>query len=199
MRARLAKAAYEVIAKRGHSAFRTAAVAKQAGVSQGAQTHHFPTKDSLTLAAIDYAFATSSERSSRIAKRAEPPDRDPIELMIADFREFFMGDEFWVALDITIDESKNRDLAGEIRPLVARYRKPIYDKWVEILSQRGWSTKDAEKIVRMTGAMVAGFGMRTLWEDVETYLPHLLADWQKLIARNFPREDRGIGLRSAAE
>jgi AcrR family transcriptional regulator len=188
MRARLAKAAYEVIAERGHSGFRTAAVAERAGVSQGAQTHHFANKDALTLAAIDYAFATASTRSENIADRSFAAGEDPLQLMIEDFRLFFMGEEFWVALDITIDGSKNEHLASEIRPIVARHRRPVYEHWNEILTKAGWSRENATTIVRMTAAMIAGFGMRTLWEDVNSYLPAILEGWRDTINRQFPRD-----------
>lgn len=189
MRARLARAAYEVIAERGHSAFRTAAVADRAGVSQGAQTHHFPTKDALTLAAIDYAFATSSTRSEAIAARYNGRN-DPIALMIEDFRQFFMGDEFWVALDITIDGSKDAELSRDVRPIVTQYRKPVNDRWIEILVQAGWNAKDATSIVRMTSALIGGFGMRTLWEDVDAYLNQFLVNWAQMIKEQFPQVSR---------
>lgn len=186
MRARLAKAAFEVIAERGHSAFRTAAVAERAGVSQGAQAHHFATKDALTLAAIDYAFAAASDRTAALAERGIAAGEDPIRMMIEDFRLFFMGDEFWVALDITIDGSKDAELATAIRPIVARYRRPVYERWIDILAQSRWSRKEATTIVRMTAALISGFGMRTLWEDVESYMDEVLADWRTMVDRRFP-------------
>lgn len=187
MRARLAKAAYEVIAEGGHSRFRTAAVAERAGVSQGAQTHHFPNKDALTLAAIEYAFAAASNRTAAMVERGLAEGEDAIRLMIEDFKLFFMGDEFWVALDITIDESKHAELATAIRPIVNRYRRPVYDRWTEILARDGWSREDAVTMVRMTAALMAGFGMRTLWEDVESYLSGVLAEWRTMLERQFPR------------
>ena len=60
MQRRLAQAAYEVIRDGGYVHFRTAAVARAAGVSQGAQLHHFPTKNSLAEAAIDYELRKSA-------------------------------------------------------------------------------------------------------------------------------------------
>jgi AcrR family transcriptional regulator len=187
MRSRLAKAAYEVIAERGHSGFRTAAVAERAGVSQGAQAHHFGNKDALTLAAIDYAFATASRRSAEIAEHGLEAHQHPIDLLIEDFLLFFMGDEFWVALDITIDGSKDESLAGAIRPIVVRYRRPVYEQWVTILASSGWTLAEATSIVRLTAAVISGLGMRTLWEDVESYLAGLLEEFRAMLEHQFPR------------
>lgn len=190
MRGRLAKAAFEIIAERGHAAFRTAAVAARAGVSQGAQLHHFATKDDLVLAAIEYAFDRASRRTSTLIEDGFAHDGDPIALLIEDFRLFFMGDDFWVSLGITLDGAKSPVLAARIRPIVAQYRRPVYDRWVDLLSQAGWSRPDAVTIVRMTAALVSGFGVRTLWDNVDAYLDASLADWRRIIASTWPRNPR---------
>jgi protein-disulfide isomerase len=62
MQRRLAQAAYEVIRDGGYVHFRTAAVARAAGVSQGAQLHHFPTKNSLAEAAIEASGISDADR-----------------------------------------------------------------------------------------------------------------------------------------
>lgn len=52
MRARLMEATLALIAEEGWAQTSTQKVCARAGVSRGAQTHHFPTKDSLLLAAV---------------------------------------------------------------------------------------------------------------------------------------------------
>ncbi|GAA6156296.1 TetR/AcrR family transcriptional regulator [Pyruvatibacter sp. HU-CL02332] len=54
MRARLLDATLDVILKEGWAKASTPKICKQAGVSRGAQTHHFPTKASLLAAALDW-------------------------------------------------------------------------------------------------------------------------------------------------
>ena len=105
--------------------------------------------------------------------------------MMEDFKLFFMGDEFWVSLDITIDGSKDAELATAIRPLVARYRRPVYERWIEILAQSRWDRDQATTIVRMTAALISGFSMRSLWEDVDTYLDTVLAQWRDVVEQQF--------------
>jgi AcrR family transcriptional regulator len=163
MRARLAQAAYEVIAERGHSAFRTAIVATHAGVSQGALLHHFPSKDALTLAAIEHAFTLATQESDARLKQTVPNVEALLNLMIQDFRAFFDGDRFWVALDITMDASKNQDVAPAIRKIVADYRQPIYARWTKRLADLGWNEARAGAAVVMAAALVSGMAIRTLW------------------------------------
>ncbi len=187
MRARLARAAFEVIAERGHSALRTAAVAERAGVSQGAQVHHFATKDGLTLAAVEYAFARASARTEAVIAEGLAAGDDPIALMLHDFRLYFFSDDFWVSLDITINGSKTPALAEGIREIVPRYRLGVYARWVGILSRSGWAEADAHEIVRMSAALITGMGIRTLFDDVGAYLDTTLARWRDMIAATWPR------------
>jgi AcrR family transcriptional regulator len=52
--ARLLDATIECLIERGWAATSTTEVVRRAGVSRGAQVHHFPTKDDLVLAAIEH-------------------------------------------------------------------------------------------------------------------------------------------------
>ena len=187
MRIRLARAAFEVIAERGHSAYRTAAVADRAGVSQGAQVHHFATKDGLTLAAVDYAFAHATERTEEIIAEGIAAGDDPLDLMISDFRLYFFNDDFWVSLDIAINGAKTPALKDGIREIVPRYRLAVYRRWVGILVDAGWAESHAHEIVRMTAALVTGLGIRTIFDDVNAYLETTLARWKAMVLATWPQ------------
>ena len=52
--ARLLDATIESLVELGWAATSTTEVVRRAGVSRGAQVHHFPTKEDLVLAALDY-------------------------------------------------------------------------------------------------------------------------------------------------
>ena len=183
MRTRLSRAAYEVIAERGHSAFRTAAVAARAGVSQGALLHHFETKDAVTLAAIEYALDVAGAASQ--TRLAHAPAADAVlKAMLEDFRAFFLGDRFWVALDITMDASKNAALAPKIRRLVAKRRQPVYGAWVAALTRCGWTQEKAADVVRMTAALVSGFAIRSLWAKESSRDESLDRRWFEFVQRD---------------
>ena len=53
-RAAIAKAAYEVVMEVGHPQLTTAAVAARAGLLERTMLYHFPTRDRLLVAAIEY-------------------------------------------------------------------------------------------------------------------------------------------------
>src|SRR5262249_49578182 len=82
-RTRILDAAVEVLRKKGYAHFRTADVARAAGVSRGAQLHHFATKEKLVYATMEHVFQNVLETSRKRA-RALRPGEDPLEQMIAD-------------------------------------------------------------------------------------------------------------------
>lgn len=183
MRARLAEAAYDLIAERGHSAFRMAAVAERAGVSVGALLHHFPSKEDVTLAAIDHALC-EAERAAQL--RADAAGNDPrgvLEAIAADFIDFFMGDRFWVSLDITMDALKNPDVGPAIKPNVARSRGPVFRLWSDELIAIGWDRPRAEEAVRSIAAIVSGYSIRKLWTDDGGAVEGTLARWFDTLER----------------
>src|SRR3954449_830184 len=54
MRQRLLDATLQCLVERGWSGTSTTLVSERAGVSRGAQLHHFPTKNSLVLASVEH-------------------------------------------------------------------------------------------------------------------------------------------------
>ena len=54
MRARLLEATVDCLVERGFSHTSTTLVSEHAGVSRGAQLHHFPTKNDLVVAAVEH-------------------------------------------------------------------------------------------------------------------------------------------------
>ncbi|WP_169799311.1 TetR/AcrR family transcriptional regulator, partial [Nocardioides jensenii] len=54
MRQRLLEATVECLVEAGFSGTSTTLVSQRAGVSRGAQLHHFPTKNDLVLAAVEH-------------------------------------------------------------------------------------------------------------------------------------------------
>src|SRR5688572_11844871 len=68
MRARLLEATVDCLVERGFSHTSTTLVSERAGVSRGAQLHHFPTKNDLVVAAVEHL---TDVRGADLAAAAE--------------------------------------------------------------------------------------------------------------------------------
>lgn len=178
MRALLAKAAYDEIAEKGHSSFRTAPVFARAGVSKGGMQHYFPTKNSLTLAAVEYAFDQANLMSAEFMQRPVQSARDVLNNLLDDLEEYFGHNRFLVSLDITLHAAKSETLASEIRRRISDARTPIYRRWAERFEQFGYSAVNARFLVETATLLASGAAIRKLWTPLD---PAIKQKWITMI------------------
>jgi AcrR family transcriptional regulator len=179
-RTRILKAAANLIRKRGYARFRTAEVAKEAGLSRGAQLHHFPTKDSLVVATLEYVFEQAQVLSRRRASAVNRP-RDLIEAVIEDAREFFFSEHFMVAIDIVLSTSTDQSVRRQILDISRKARRPVETAWTEALAASGVSGPLASDLVALTLSLVRGMALRTLWDNDPKWFDELFALWRQMI------------------
>src|SRR6266850_865934 len=179
-RTRILKAAANLIRKRGYSRFRTAEVAKEAGLSRGAQLHHFPTKDSLVVATLEYVFEQAQVLSRRRAAAVNRP-RDLIEAVIEDAREFFFSEHFMVAIDIVLSTSTDQAVRKQILDISRKARRPVEAAWSEALAASGVPPSLSADIVALTLGVVRGMALRTLWDNDPKWFDELFAVWRRMI------------------
>jgi AcrR family transcriptional regulator len=179
-RTRILKAAADLIRRRGYARFRTADVATEAGLSRGAQLHHFPTKDSLVVATLEYVFEQAQIVSRRRAAAVNRP-RDLIEAVIDDAREFFFSEHFMVAIDIVLSTSTDQAVRKQVLDISRKARRPVEIAWTEALAASGVPASLAPDIVALTLSLVRGMALRTLWDNDPKWFDELFAVWRRMI------------------
>lgn len=179
-RTRILKAAAQLIRTRGYARFRTADVAEAAGVSRGAQLHHFPTKDALVVATLAYVFEQAQLLSRRRASAVNRP-RDLIEAVIDDAREFFFSEHFKVAIDIVLSTSTDQSVRRQILEISRKARRPVEAAWTEALAANGVPGPVAADIVALTLSLVRGLALRTLWDNDPEWFDRLFRVWREMI------------------
>lgn len=180
MRRRLSRAAFEVIRDGGYVNFRTAAVSRVAGVSQGAQLHHFPTKNSLAEAAIEYSWEQATLASIERIDTFESGD-DIVRALLDDSRAFFFSDYFRVALDILMAGGNEQALRDELVASTLKHRQRVERLWLERLIEEGWQLTHAEDVLALTMSLVRGFAIRALVEPDVARFDRLCDRWHDLI------------------
>ena len=190
-RTRILKAASELIRRRGYARFRTADVAAEAGLSRGAQLHHFPTKDSLVVATLEYVFEQAQVQSRRRAAAVNRP-RDLIEAVIEDAREFFFSEHFMVAIDIVLSTSTDQAVRKKILDISRKARRPVEAAWAEALAASNVPASIAADIVALTLGVVRGMALRTLWDNDQKWFDQLFRLWRQMI-RDFLEAEQKRG------
>jgi AcrR family transcriptional regulator len=175
-------ATIRILVRKGAAGLRTAEVVKEAGVSVGAQLHHFPTKRELILAAFDYVNERSVEmcrQRVKLARRAGNTEA-VINAIIADGTDFFFGNGFFIELALAFGQA-DLDLRRVVRRTSRRSRFLIEAIWREMLEGQGLSLEIADDILALTLSMVRGFAMRRFIEDDPARRAHLVKVWRDMI------------------
>src|SRR3954470_22602673 len=110
-RAALLDAAIECLVERGYSSTTTIEIARRAGVSRGAQLHHFPTKAALLTAAVQHLLVRRMEQF-RGALAHFDRDADVFDAAIDLLWSMFEGPAFTVWIELWIAARTDPELAA---------------------------------------------------------------------------------------
>ena len=190
MRRRLLKAATTILRRHGYVGLRTEDVSRVAGVSRGAQLHHFPSKESLVLATTEQIFQSGTDRGIARANAALSSN-DPLEDLIRDGSEFFFSDDFFVTLDLVLMRGKNQAIRDRIYEIARKHRPAVEAAWLNVLIKSGFARDDAEKVLWLTLAIVRGMAIRSLWQADSRLFRGVLDEWKAIVKARFPRRRSG--------
>jgi AcrR family transcriptional regulator len=179
-RARILDAAVQVLSTRGYAGFRTAEVATQAGVSRGALTHHFPSRDELLVAVVADVFRRSGELGRTRAGSVHSVD-EAIGSLLSDSRDFFFSELFLVAMDLAIQGRLAQSGLDPVGKISADARLPVEASWLNALVSAGVATDVAEDLLWLTNSIVRGLAVRRLWQDEPARFERLFLLWRRMV------------------
>lgn len=178
--ARLLDATVDSLVERGWSGTTTTAVAQRAGVSRGAQLHHYPTKTALVIAAVEHLTqrraAELRAEADALPGGAKRPDR-VLDMLVASFT----GPLFVAALELWVAARTDKELRDALVPLEARIGREMHRLTVELLGvdERKPGVREA---VQATLDLLRGLGVANLLSDDSARRRSLLAAWKKHLA-----------------
>jgi AcrR family transcriptional regulator len=153
-RAALLDAAVEVLADRGYAHASTTEIANRAGVSRGAQLHHFPTKLDLVSAALDHVFA-DREADFRRRFAALPADRRTQAGAVAVLWEISRGPTQLAVLELLTAARTDDSLRPLARHVLRGFEAAVVDVFTEILPAAADDPSAAAR-VRLALAVLQG-------------------------------------------
>jgi AcrR family transcriptional regulator len=175
-RQRLLESAVTCLAEHGWSGSTVTVVAEHAGVSRGAAQHHFPTREDLFTAAVEYV---AEERSKALRTLPTPPDTyAAVEMMVT----LFTGPLFRAALQLWVAASNEQQLRPRVTALEARIGRETHRMAVELLGADE-SAPGVRETVQGLLDMARGLGLANLLTDDSARRERVVAQWA-LIVRN---------------
>ncbi len=178
--ARLLEATVDCLVERGWSGTTTTVVAAMAGVSRGAQLHHYPTKASLVMAAVEHLAERRAEEI-RTEAAALPPGPQRLDGVVDMLAAAFTGPLYVAALEVWIAARTDPDLRAALVPLEARVGREMHRLTVELIGadERSPGVREA---VQATLDLLRGLGVANLLSDDTARRTALLAAWKRQLA-----------------
>ncbi len=181
-RSRILDAAVSELRRKGYAGFRVNEVASSAQVSKGAQTHHFPTKESLVIAALGRSYDASYARSMKLINALKPGDSalDVLEALLRDSEAFYLGPNFAISVTMLNVGENEPALRRQVRSISRSHRIPVEAAWLDALKRCGLPDEAARSILYLTQSVYRGMVMRRFLRNDPDYIRFSVAQWRKL-------------------
>lgn len=184
MRARLLDATVELLVERGFAGTTTTLVSERAGVSRGAQLHHFPSKNSLVLAAVEHVMAARDEAIERLA--AKPGDIRAALRALADYMD---SPAFLAALELWVAARTDPELLALVAPFEQRLGRDTHRAAVRLLGADE-SRPGVRELVQGTLDMIRGLGLAATLGDDTRRRRRILDRWAVVLEENLGHPTR---------
>ncbi|MFB7642984.1 TetR/AcrR family transcriptional regulator [Streptomyces sp. NPDC056084] len=172
-RQRLLEAAVSCLAEHGWAGSTVSVVAERAGVSRGAAQHHFPTREDLFTAAVEYV----AEQRSFALRALDRSDRREV---VAGLVGLYTGPLFRAALHLWVAAANEPQLHARVTDLEAKVGRESHRIAVELLGADE-SVPGVRETVQGFLDMARGLGLANLLTDDAARRERVVAQWAVLL------------------
>ncbi len=177
-RSALLDAAITLIHEKGLAGTSTSDIAEAAGVSRGALTHHFKSREELVASAVEHMLliAIGELRDFTrdfIAKKGSSDD-------IVDFLWDLMNRRlFIVTLEFMLEARHNATFLGTVRPVVREWHQALDDIWNQLAERYRVEPEFARALMNGTLCLIRGMIAQSIIRVDPAYYAGLLDFWKK--------------------
>jgi AcrR family transcriptional regulator len=185
MRARLLDATVECLVEYGYAGTSTHRVVELAGVTRGAQVHHFRSKEDLVIAAIEHLAEQRTQAAIREIARVKA-NVDPVSAALEYIWESHQGPIFAATVELWIAARTDPALAQQVERVEPIVNGALVGAIAQLLPEQV-AQKELRDIIytamdALRGILVSGFGdpephrARRRWDRVCAHIRILLLD-----------------------
>lgn len=139
----------------GYARTTTREVALRAGVSRGAQTHHFPTKTDLVLGAIEHLFVEQA-RHFRTAFTALPAESRTLDQAVALLWEIVSGPSYAAVLELTVAARTDPELRVVVHGMTTVLEQTVFELLRELFPALADDERLAHTVIDVGFTLVQG-------------------------------------------
>lgn len=185
-RKRLLEATVQCIAEMGWVASTNAVIADAAGISRGALQHHFPSREALVVAALEYMF---EQRTSLILAVAPPKSSgvDRVRSAVDNLANVYAGDLFRAALQMWSAAAVDEWVREAVTPLERRFAQEAHQLAVRLLGADD-SDPRVRALVQATLDLCRGLALAGVLTDDSRRRGYVLSAWADQLAQGLTRD-----------
>src|SRR6266508_2226758 len=175
---RLLEATIDCLVEYGWSGATTTVIAERAGVSRGAQLHHYPTRAALVMAAVEHL---AERRAAEIRAEAAALGAGHLDKVVDMLAAAYTGPLFVAALELWVAGRTDPELRDALVALEARVGREMHRLTVDLLSAD--ETKPGvREVVQAILDLVRGLGVANLLTDDAHRRRAILHAWKRQLA-----------------
>jgi AcrR family transcriptional regulator len=175
---RLLEATVDCLVEHGYAGATTTVIAERAGVSRGAQLHHYPTRAALVLAAVAHL---ADRRAQELRSEAAGLTERRLEHVIDMLAAVFTGPLFVAALEVWVAARTDPELRDALVPLEAKVGREMHRLTIQLLGADE-TQPGVREAVQATLDLLRGLGVANLLSDDTHRRTQLLAAWKPQLA-----------------
>jgi AcrR family transcriptional regulator len=186
-RHRLLDATITLLLERGYFRITTADIASVAGVSRGALTHHFVSKEDIVTQAVQHQLRKVTVDLHELADSLEGKSTDEI---VDYLWEMMAGGLFLVTLEYLPEARHNSDFKSQMIPVVKEFHAALDAIWARLSQYAGIKPSQAQVMLNATMCLIRGMVAQTIVRDDPDYFRSLLAYWKGHLREEFVLDRR---------
>ena len=193
MRKRLVEATLATLVEAGYSGTTVSAIVRRAGVSRGAQLHHFPSKQQLMLETAEHLLKRAYKVMGEVLLAVATEDDRAQAVVESAWKELYGSQAFGAYFELAQAAQHDADLAQALKALSQRFGRTISLASAHYFESRAGAVSSAESLFSMTHWVLGAIGAtRHLQKDAEQ-TREMVRTWASLLSGQI-KARRGVRL-----
>lgn len=174
-RTKLLDATIESLIDKGYPGTTTVEVGERAGLSRGAQLHHFPSRADLLIAATEHLTAERAKEFEAEVRARIAGGGDPIDTMVDMLWAMFSDPLYWAVIELMVAARTDPELREKLESFERSVGARIQTGF-QILYGR--TDRDAKIALEMTLYFMRGLAMERIFRQNDPHYTDLVNRWK---------------------
>jgi len=180
-RLRMVNATLDCLIEEGYLNATMSRISERAGMSRGAQTHHFPTKIDLIVASTEHLFNEFAENVDDLARATRDDGKSLEEFIDEIWARFFGGKFMYASLELIVASRSDTELHARLVPLIRNLHTSLDRTWLTFFKGNDAAGGRSDVLLNLTLCLFRGMVVQSVLRKDPQYYDDLLTTWKRII------------------